>query len=75
VGVYEGSEAVTDIQTVTFESASDKMDDRKIWVHLTLRNREYDKKTLYRLVLHDAATGVEQANVDVTIDRAFTDDF
>lgn len=75
VGVYEGSEPVTNIQTVTFESVSDKMDDRKKWVHLTLRNREYNKKTPFRLVLHDAETGVEQAGVEVTIDRAFTDDF
>ena len=75
VGVYEGAEAVTDIQTVTFESTSGDMDERKKWIHLTLKTREYDKKTPYRLVLRDAETGVELESVEVTIDRAFTDDF
>ena len=75
VGVYEGAEAVTDIQTVTFESTSGDMDERKKWINLTLKTREYDKKTPYRLVLRDAETGVELESVEVTIDRAFTDDF
>ena len=45
------------------------------WVHLVLQDRQYDKKTPYRLVLRDAETGIEQQSVSVTIDRAFTDDF
>ena len=40
-----------------------------------LEDRQYDKKTQYRLVLRDAETGIEQQSVEVTIDRAFTDDF
>ena len=40
-----------------------------------LEDRQYDKKTAYRLVLRDAETGVEQESSDVTVDRAFTDDF
>ncbi|MEW6207017.1 MAG: BREX-1 system phosphatase PglZ type A [Acidobacteriota bacterium] len=75
VAVYEGEEPVTNIETVTFDSASDKMDDRRKWVHLVLQDREYDKKTLYRLVLRDVETGIEQQSVPVIIDRAFTDDF
>ena len=42
---------------------------------LTLVDRQYNKKTPYRLVLRDAETGIEQQSVEVTIDRAFTDDF
>ena len=42
---------------------------------LTLGDRPYDKRTPYRLVLRDAGTGIEQANLDVMIDRAITDDF
>jgi hypothetical protein len=75
VAVYEGMDQVTDIESVTFESASDNIEERKRSVILTLQNRQYDKKTKYRLVLRDAETGVEQESVDVTIDRAFTDDF
>ncbi len=75
VAVYEGDEAVTDLQTVKFESASSNLDDRKKWVNLVLKDRQYNKKTQFRLVLRDAETGIEQQSVDVIIDRAFTDDF
>src|SRR5256885_17251809 len=47
----------------------------KKWVSLVLRDRLYEKKTRYRLVLRDVDTGIEQASVDVIIDRTFSDDF
>jgi uncharacterized protein (TIGR02687 family) len=75
VAVYEGTEPVTNIETVTFDSSSANMDDRKKWVSLVLTDRQYDRKVPYRLVLRDAETGVEHQSVDVTIDRAFSDDF
>src|SRR5262249_35357530 len=73
VAVYEGDEPVTNIDTVTFDSASGNMDERKKWLPLVLRDRQYDKRTRYRLVLRDADTGIEQSSVDVMIDRAFAD--
>ncbi len=75
VAVYDGEEPVTNIETVTFDSASANIDERKKWINLVLQDRPYDKKVAYRLVLRDAETDVEQQNVDVVIDRAFTDDF
>jgi uncharacterized protein (TIGR02687 family) len=75
VAVYERDEAVTNVETVTFDSPSGQMAERTKWVSLVLRDRPYDKKTRYRLVLRDADTGIEQASVDVIIDRTFTDDF
>jgi hypothetical protein len=75
IAVYEGEEPVTNIESLTFESGSDKMEDRKKWVSLVLQDRVYNKKTPYRLVLRDAETGIEQQSVPVIIDRAFTDDF
>ncbi|VTZ51180.1 conserved hypothetical protein [Methylocella tundrae] len=75
IAVYEGDEPVTAIETVKFDSASGNLDERKKWVNLVLKERHYDKKTPYRLVLRDAETEVEQQSVDVIIDRAFTDDF
>ena len=75
VAVYEGDEPVTDVQTVKFDSASGNLDERKKWVSLVLKERDYNKKTPYRLVLKDAETGIEQQSVEVVIDRAFTDDF
>ena len=75
VAVYEGEEAVTDIQAVKFDSQSGNLDERKKWISLVLKDRQYNKKTPYRLVLRDAETGIEQQSVEVIIDRAFTDDF
>jgi uncharacterized protein (TIGR02687 family) len=75
VAVYEGDEPVTNIETVTFDSASGSMDERKKWVPLVLQDRPYDKHTRYHLVLRDAETDIEQSRVDVVIDRAFSDDF
>ncbi len=75
VAIYEGGEPVTNIEKVTFDSPSDNMDERTKSIVLVLEDRQYNKKTKYRLVLRDAETGIEQASVDVIIDRAFTDDF
>jgi uncharacterized protein (TIGR02687 family) len=75
VAIYEGEEPVTDIQSVKFESSSGNLDERKKWVSLVLKERQYNKKTPYRLVLRDAETGIEHQSVEVIIDRAFTDDF
>ncbi len=75
VAVYDGPEPVTDIQTVKFESASGNLDERKKWVNLVLKDRQYNKKTPYRLVLEDAETRIEHQSVEVIIDRTFTDDF
>ena len=75
VAVYEGEEAVTNVETVTFESESGNMDERKKWVTLVLKDQDYDRLKPYRLVLREAETDIEKASADVTIDRAFTDDF
>jgi hypothetical protein len=60
---------------VTFDSKSSNMDERKKWVQLILKDRKYDKKAIYRLVLRDADSGVECESVDVVVDRAISDDF
>jgi uncharacterized protein (TIGR02687 family) len=73
--VYEGDEPVTNIETVTFDSVSGNLDERKKWLPLVLRDRPYDKHTPYHLILREAETGIEQSRVDVVIDRVFADDF
>jgi uncharacterized protein (TIGR02687 family) len=75
IAVYDGAEPVTSVQTVKFDSASGNLDDRKKWVSVVLKDRPYDKKKTYRLVLQDAESGIEQQSVDVIIDRAISDDF
>ncbi|MBX3319021.1 MAG: BREX-1 system phosphatase PglZ type A [Nitrospira sp.] len=75
VAIYEGDHAVTNVETVTFDSTSDRMNERKKWVHVVLQDHQCHKNTAYRLVLRDADTGIEQQSVPVTIDRVFADDF
>jgi hypothetical protein len=69
IGVYDGGEAVTDVKTVGFESASGSLDEGKHRVTLTWKDGIYLKKKPYRLVLTEAETGVEHQSVGVVIDR------
>lgn len=75
VAVYEDGVAVTNVETVTFDSPSGSLDERKKWVSLTLQDRPYSKKTRYRLTLRDADSEYEYQAIDIVIDRTFTDDF
>ncbi len=75
IAIFEGEEPVSDIQTVKFESSSGIFSERKKWVSLVLKERQYNKKTNYRLVLRDTETNIEHQSVDVIIDRTFADDF
>lgn len=75
VGIYDGDEAVTNVETLTFDSTSADMNQWKKTLSLTLEGRRFDSKKLFQLILRDAETGVEEARFDVTIDLAFTNDF
>ena len=75
IAIYDGDEAVTDIQTVKFDSSSSSIDDRKKWVSLVLKDRQFNKKVPCRLLLLDAETEIMQQSVEVNIERAFNDDF
>ena len=73
--VYDGVDAVTSVDTVTFDSTSANIDDRKRSIRLVLSTGEYDKSKPYRLVLRDAETDAEVQSLPVVIDRSFDDDF
>ncbi|MBP8289828.1 MAG: BREX-1 system phosphatase PglZ type A, partial [Chromatiaceae bacterium] len=75
VGIYDGDEAVTNVETLTFDSTSADMNQWKKTLSLTLEGRRFDSKKLFQLILRDAETGVEEARFDVIIDLAFTNDF
>ena len=75
LAVYEDATAVTNIATVTFDSDSQSIEDRTKEVVLTLADRTFDKRAKYRLILRDSETDIEQSSIEVTIDRAFSDDF
>ena len=73
--VYDGAEPVTSIESVTFDSSSQDLDDRKKTLKFELRSGTFDKHRDYRLVLRDAETEAEVASMPVVIDRSFDDDF
>ncbi|MHB8762843.1 MAG: BREX-1 system phosphatase PglZ type A [Deferrisomatales bacterium] len=73
--VYDGDRAVTTVETVTFDSTSDRIDERKKSIRFELRTGTFDKTTAYRLVLRDAETDAEVQSMPVVIDRSFDDDF
>jgi uncharacterized protein (TIGR02687 family) len=73
--VYDGAEAVTSIETITFDSASESIEERKKTLRFELRTGTYDKTKPYRLVLRDADSDAEVQAVQVVIDRSFDDDF
>jgi hypothetical protein len=73
--VYDGDQPVTNIETLTFDSASTDMNEWKKSVSLTLQSRAYDKRSRYQLILRHADSGVDEARIDVTIDLAFGNDF
>lgn len=75
IGVYSENEPVTDIQTVTFESTSQEMADRRKEVVLTLKNIDFATGKKFQLILRNAATDIEIQSIPVRIDRAFTVDF
>ena len=75
VAIYAGSEVVSSEEVVTFDSASDNMNERMKSVRLSLSGTSFDRKNDYFLVLRDKDLGTERERYRVVIDLAFTDDF
>lgn len=75
IGVYDGSSPITNVERMTFDSASDVFEERKRRVILSLEQRTYDKKKPYYLVLRNVATEAEEGRVEVSINIAFMDEF
>lgn len=75
IGLYDGDEPVTNLETLTFDSPSADMNQWQKAVSLTLEGRRFDSKRVYQLILRDSETGVEEARFDVIIDLAFSNDF
>ena len=73
--VYDGDQAVTSVETVTFDCTSNSIEERKKSIFLELRTGSYDKTKPYRLVLRDVETDAEVQSMNVVIDRSFDDDF
>jgi uncharacterized protein (TIGR02687 family) len=75
VSLRDGDTLISNEETVTFDSASDSMEERKRTVKLMLKKGNYDNKKDYSLVLRDPETQIECERVPMTIDLAFINDF
>ncbi len=73
--VYDGFRQVTSVETITFDSTSDSIDERKKSLRLELQAGTFDKAIPYKLILRDAETDAEVQSIPVVIDRSFDDDF
>ena len=73
--IYEGEKPVSSVETVSFTSDSESLDDRKQTLKLTLKTQEFDKNKQYKLRFRDASTDFDVESYDVTIDRVISDDF
>ncbi|XKF16612.1 BREX-1 system phosphatase PglZ type A [Halomonas sp. BLK-85] len=71
----EGETLVSSEEVVTFDSASDNMNERMKAVRLSLSGTDFDRKRDYFLILRDRDLGTELERYRVVIDLAFTDDF
>jgi len=75
VSLRDGDNLISNEETVTFDSSSDSMEERKRTVKLMLKKGSYDNKKEYSLVLRDPETQIEYERVPMTIDLAFINDF
>jgi uncharacterized protein (TIGR02687 family) len=74
-GATGGETLVSSEEVVTFDSASDNMNERMKAVRLSLSGTDFDRKRDYFLILRDRDLGTELERYRVVIDLAFTDDF
>ena len=75
VSLRDGDQSISDGQTITFDSSSQLLEERKRSVLLTVLSGSYDRNKDYYLVVRDAGTQVEVLRVPLKIDLAFSNDF
>lgn len=75
VSLRDVDQLISNEVTLTFDSASDQMNDRKKSASLMVKAGNYDKKKEYYLVLRDAADKTEIERIPLTIDLSFGNEF
>lgn len=78
VSLRDGSDKdnpISNVQSITFDSASQLLDERKRSVLLTVLAGSYDPHKNYDLVMRDAVSNVEVLRAQVKVDLAFGNDF
>jgi uncharacterized protein (TIGR02687 family) len=75
VSLRDGETLISDEPSVTFDSRSGLMDERKRSVILTIKSGHYDKTKDHYLIARDAQSKVEVIRVPLKVDLAFANDF
>ena len=75
VSLRDGETLISDEQTLTFDSTSQLLEERKRSVFLTILSGNYESHKRYDLVIRDAVSKVEVLRQPVQIDLAFGNDF
>jgi len=75
VSLRDGDTPISDEQSLTFDSASQLLDERKRSIFLTMQAGTHDPHKRYDLVMRDAVTKVEVLRLPIKVDMAFGNDF
>ena len=75
LSLRDGEKLISDEQTLTFDSTSQQLDERKRSVFLTVLAGAHDPHKRYDLVLRDAVTKMEVLRLSLKVDLAFGNDF
>ena len=75
VSLKDGNQTISNEVTLTFDSKSDQMSDRKKTATLVIKSGSYDKKREYYLVVQNKETKVEIERIVLNIELAFGSDF
>lgn len=70
-----GNKPISDEQSITFDSTSQLLDERKRSVFLTVLAGTHDPHKRYDLVMRDAVSKVEVLRLSIKVDLAFGNDF
>lgn len=71
----DGDSPISDVQTITFDSSSQLLDERKRSILLTVLAGAHDPHKRYDLVMRDAVSKVEVLRLPIKVDLAFGNDF
>lgn len=75
ISLRDGETLISNEQSLTFDSSSQMLDERKRSLFLTVLAGEYDRNKDFFLIARDAQTKVEVLRHPLRIDLAFTNDF
>lgn len=75
ISLRDGDALISNAQSLTFDSSSQMLDERKRSLFLTVLAGDYDRNKDYFLIARDVQTKVEVLRHPLRIDLAFTNDF